>query len=247
MSVSISAAPAPLPVHLLELARDLELEHAAGEDASELRRRIGHAFAAWSFGDRRAAALWRDLRGVSAEPPGIDAVRARHALVGWGLPPVRADDAAWSAPASELRRTRQAFVVRREPYPRPWLEQIAESIGAPMPPWPAASPFDDDAAAKWATGVEAVRARLVAGVDQALDELEAREPAGVLAWWAHRLRELLVEAPVDDRGDAATSLRVLRRSGVAVAPAPAPSLRVATSGKNVDPAVTNESAAPGVE
>lgn len=237
-----SAVGAPsLPLHLVELARDLGVELPA--DPCRAVREVLLAARYFDFRDFRTRAIVATLnRTLGVEPPSIELRRARHALGGgWGMPRVRPDDAAWSASAEELRRPRSPFTPRCEPYPREWfaaLAATAAALGAPLPAWPGATsaPFDHAAMVEWAACVEAVRARVVAGVDAALDELEAAEPAGVLAWWAHLLRELLVVGPVDDRGDAATALRVLRLSGVAVSLAPAPSLRIA--------AVTNESAAP---
>jgi hypothetical protein len=88
--------PAITPV-LVELARDLGIN--APNDLAEARRVVGAALRDADVGDKRAAPLWARYLpcALMSDADTGEARRFRYALAGFGLPPVRADDAVYGS------------------------------------------------------------------------------------------------------------------------------------------------------
>lgn len=279
------APPAP-DRHHVELARDLgmdlpaTLEQAIAAIAGELACR--------DFGDARTAPLLRALRAAigSTARPGADAIRARHALVGFGFPPVRDDDQVFAVERDVLAPPLPPLTaITWHRQPPDWLDRLAERMTGRRLPRPPSSTdkinreneaveklrlnrrnlvTDDDreaarnhpasdaaerfafererkatlaksaddwkrAMAAWSAETEATRAAMVAGVDQAIAEVERGQPGSLCAYWLRRLRALIAEVPSDigDTSEARTghvdlfAVRVVRGFGLRLAAAPA--------------------------
>lgn len=133
---------APPAAHLVELARDLRIELPAS--SAEAQAAVAAALAARDTGDRRARWAWSALMFCVSHAPGLEARRARRALVGHGLPPVRGDDAEFRADPADLVPPRGPV----KPYAwgaagdaPAWFERLARDVGAEVPKFPDLAPL----------------------------------------------------------------------------------------------------------
>ncbi len=142
---------APAAAHLVELARDLRIELPAS--SGEAQAAVAAALAARDTGDRRARWAWSALMFCVSNVPGLEARRARRALVGHGLPPVRDDDAEFRAAPADLAPAPgpvKFYAWGAAGDAPPWFERLARDVGAPVPKFPDLAPLRAKEAAELA-------------------------------------------------------------------------------------------------